>query len=1268
MFITFEPCPDAHDIFKRFGKVFEQTYTRFLDLKKAEEQVREAQLEAALERVRSRSMAMHKSDEIAEVASVLFHQLQQLNIPALRRCLIGIVDETSATLHSWYTSMQGDSSHRIITYPIRGHPVIEAKIKGWRQQKPFSIELSGDELEDLLQYSVSHGFEYPKGEVAATHMVQNHAPFTYGYLEVATHGPISDQDFELLQRFARVFEQTYTRFLDLQKAEALAREAEIQLVLERIRARTMAMHRSEELAETAAVLFQQFNELGVTPERMNIGIMKEDEKIIEFWSTEQGGKKINQLFKTSIEERTTISKLYKAWKSGKKSMVIELSGRELGDWLHYLKNEIGLPFRVELVQDKRYHSTAFFTHGMLLMSTPEPLATETLSLLPRFANVFEQTYTRFLDLQKAEAQVREAQIEAGLERVRAKSMAMHHTSELQEVVNTVAEQLQLLEMDINGGVFITINKEVDEDLCFWGSFGVASSYVQKTCIPFLDRPIITVLRDAIKKGNGFYVEEYTRQEKMEFFKYLFKHPPFNSISEARKKELLSREGGYARSIAVSHYTSIFMINDYGKRFSDGDNDILKRFGKVFEQSYVRFLDLQKAEAQAREAQIEAALERVRAQSMAMHLSQDLQLVVNTVIKQLQKLKITLDTTNIIIFNRDDRTCNFWTGSNSTGKLLVSSWEVPYIDYLWLKDIAHAFETGQEVFTSCYSGDQKKTIFDYLLTSSGFKDLPDDRKKFILDSPVFTPMAAIVKDIAIQVVSYSRKTFFPEEIEIIKRFAKVFEQTYTRFLDLQKAEAREKEAIKQSSLDRVRAEIASMRTSDDLQRITPLIWRELTTLGVPFFRCGVFIVDEDNEKISVYLSTPSGEPLAAWHSEYDRLPLFRATVDHWKKQKVYREEWDKKQFIQFTQSLIDQGMIDSPTRYQAGKDAPEYLALQMIPFEQGMLYVGSAEKLGEEQLAMVRALAEAFSVAYARYEDFRKLEEAKGRVENTLKELRAAQTQLIHAEKMASLGELTAGIAHEIQNPLNFVNNFSEVSGDLIEDMEDRMINGNMEEVKAITEDIRQNLEKINHHGKRASDIVKGMLQHSRTSSGQKEPTDINLLADEYLRLAYHGLRAKDKSFNSDFKTDLDETLPKIKVIPQEIGRVLLNLINNAFYAVSEKQKIAKKDYKPIVTLTTRRTSPLPTGQAGTGGPAPPKGGGQGEENVQISIKDNGPGIPEPIQDKIFQPFFTTKPTGQGTGLGLSLSYDIITKGHHGTLEVETQEGYGTEFIIALPIN
>jgi signal transduction histidine kinase len=303
---------------------------------------------------------------------------------------------------------------------------------------------------------------------------------------------------------------------------------------------------------------------------------------------------------------------------------------------------------------------------------------------------------------------------------------------------------------------------------------------------------------------------------------------------------------------------------------------------------------------------------------------------------------------------------------------------------------------------------------------------------------------------------------------------------------------------------------------------------------------------------------------------------------------------------------------------------------------GLLLAGIA-------ISIHRTLKQRVIVAERERTRVRELAQAK-EIEKAYLELKTTQAQLIQSEKMASLGELTAGIAHEIQNPLNFINNFSEVNKELLAEMNDEIDKQHYDEVKNIAKDVIDNQEKINHHGKRADAIVKGMLQHSQSSIGAKEPTDINALADEYMRLAYHGLRAKDKSFNATLKTDFDKSIGKINIIPQDIGRVMLNLINNAFYAVDDKNKQHPKGYEPTVIVHTKNM----------------------HDKVSISVKDNGNGIPQKVLDKIFQPFFTTKPTGQGTGLGLSLSYDIV-KAHGGEIKVDTKEGEFTEFVIHLPI-
>ena len=367
----------------------------------------------------------------------------------------------------------------------------------------------------------------------------------------------------------------------------------------------------------------------------------------------------------------------------------------------------------------------------------------------------------------------------------------------------------------------------------------------------------------------------------------------------------------------------------------------------------------------------------------------------------------------------------------------------------------------------------------------------------------------------------------------------------------------------------------------------------------------------------------------------------------------------------TQYFEKRGMVDSAFRYQkiliAAKDSL-FSQEKTSTFQNLSFAEHQRQQDIQEQRAAYRAsirfylliavivflLAMAF--VFWRNSNQRKvanllLQKQKEEIQNTLGELKTTQNQLVQSAKMASLGELTAGIAHEIQNPLNFVNNFSEVNQEMISELKGELKNGNIGEALSIVDDIEQNESKINHHGKRADFIVKGMLEHSRTSTGERQTTNINILADEFLKLSYHGLRAKDKSFNANLVTNFGNNLPKANIVQQDIGRVLINLFSNAFYAVNQKTKTAGADYKPTVEVST-------TSNNGT---------------VEIIVKDNGTGIPEDIREKIMQPFFTTKPTGEGTGLGLSLSYDIVVKGHGGSIDVNSKRGEGAEFTITLPV-
>ena len=464
-----------------------------------------------------------------------------------------------------------------------------------------------------------------------------------------------------------------------------------------------------------------------------------------------------------------------------------------------------------------------------------------------------------------------------------------------------------------------------------------------------------------------------------------------------------------------------------------------------------------------------------------------------------------------------------------------------------------------------------------------------------------------------------------------------------------------EASRQASLDRIRAEIASMRSAEDLQQITPLIWDELKNLNIPFIRCGVFIMDEEKKIIHTYLSTPKGDSIAVLHLPFEGISLAENALASWRDQKIYLAHWNEEDFTKWAENLIKLGFIQSKEKYEAG-DAPENLELHFLPFKQGMLYIGNSSPLSDESLDLGKSLSEAFSLAYDRYEDFNKLEISKRNVDAALKKLRATQQQLIQQEKLASLGQLTAGIAHEIKNPLNFVNNFSELSVELIEETKEELSavsdqlsaedRKKVHEALEILADIETNLRKIHEHGSRADSIVKSMLEHSRGGTGKLEPTDLNALVKEFVNLSFHGMRAGKNPINVDLNYELDETIGEVPLIAEDFSRVIVNLCNNAFDAMreklSEKGKGKSEKYTPklIVRIFTKNQATF------------------------IEIEDNALGIPDAIKDKILQPFFTTKKGTEGTGLGLSITNDII-KAHGGVLEVSTNQNEGTCFTIKL---
>jgi signal transduction histidine kinase/DNA-directed RNA polymerase subunit N (RpoN/RPB10) len=1100
----------------------------------------------------------------------------------------------------------------------------------------FSATLTGNELREYNQWRNAFvgAKRWDESDVALKESWYVQAAFfSKGMIGVSSDSPAPDETVKLLERFAKVFDSTYIRFNDLQKAESQAREAQIELGLERVRARAMAMQSSAELKEVVKTLFEELNHLDVNVQACLIATFDAATLDQRSWMIHL---KTNEPYVLLIpyNEQPFYQEMLKAWKERNANWAYMLEGETKIKWEDFLFADTDFRLLPQLVKEemqkpeKVFFAASYYTYGAIQSSSPSPFSKQSIDILQRFSKVFDSCYTRFLDLQKAEAQAKEAQIELGLERVRARAMAMQKSDELKELIGTVFSELTKLDLVLTRCVIMIYDSKT-LGITWWMANSEDPSNPMGLFVKYHTLPPHLAYIKAWKERelNWQYVLE--GKIKKEWDDFLFVETELSYLPDFVIAGMKAPDRVYLNA-SFNSFGNLTLATL--EPLSNEHADILLRFAKVFDLTYTRFNDLQKAEAQAKEAQIEASLERVRGKAMSMHSSRDLADTIDVFYHEMELLSVTPRRCGVGLMDKETHVVELSTmNTTEQGDSIEIIGKLKLTGHPVLEGIYDNWILQKEYHPVLKSNEIKK-YYQLIRPQISYPDYPTDTAQygyffFFNEGGVY---------------AWTEKELSEDELQIYRRFTSVLSLTYKRYKDLEKAEASAKEALKQSALDRIRADIASMRTVSDLDRITPLIWNELTILGVPFIRCGVFIMDDEQQQIHTFLSTPEGKGIAAFHLPYNTPGNIAHVISHWYKKEIYTDHWDKEAFKDFAENLVQQGAMKSSEQYLQTMPAGGF-DLHFVPFQQGMLYVGNIAPLGAEEINLLQSIADAFSTAYARYQDFNKLEAAKKQVDNTLTELKQAQQQLVQSEKMASLGELTAGIAHEIQNPLNFVNNFSEVSNELIDEMNNELEKGEIEEAREIASDLKQNLEKINHHGKRADAIVKGMLQHSRKSTGQKEPTDINALADEYLRLSFHGLRAKDKNFNATIETDFDNSIGKINIIPQDIGRVLLNLFNNAFYAVNEQKNKNLISYEPKVFVHTQKC----------------------DGKIQISVRDNGNGIPKKILDKIFQPFFTTKPTGQGTGLGLSLSYDII-KAHGGEIKVESEEGEGSEFVIQLP--
>lgn len=1263
LFITYKPVPESHDIFIRFAKVFNQAYTRFLDLEKAENQAKEAKIESALERIRGQVASMRESSELLEI------------MVSMRKEFVNLGHEAHYFWHMrWLpesyekamTSGDGTQIGMVMSLPRQIHGDIQAVADWEKGSDPlFVLAMETEDAVDYVHKMITWGdFEKVDPQAPTLEDIRHIGGLTF-VMARTSHGEIGyslpgsvpnppQEDMDTLVRFARVFDLAYQRFEDLKKAEHQTRETQIELALERVRSRSMAMQKSEELQEVIQVVFEQFVSLDILVEHTGFILDYKDREDMFIWLADKNGvpsqitlpyfdcphwnsfletKKNGGNFFTNLHSFEEKNKFYN-------DLFELIPGAEEGLRKIYLSYP-GLAISTVLLDNIGLYIENFES---------KPFTQEENAILMRFGKVFQQTYTRFLDLKRAEAQAKEAQIESSLERVRAQTMAMHNSQDIGKCIVMMFEELTALGVNEKTRFGIGILNHENENNQLWTASKIGAEF--KLHIGHLEmswHPLLKSARKAWKEQIPLHTYVLEGEDLLNYYKMLNQAPDYKIQIPLEK--LPKREFHYGFVFEHGFFYAFSPIE-----FPADIIQIIHRFSSLFSQTYRRYLDLKRAEAQAREAQINLGVERVRAKALAMHNSSQILEVVDVLKNEMLGLEISGVVAATIYLKEEEDLIRMWDltsvqdttdGFQVTLDLKFKLSETHpkfFVRRIW-NNTAQYFIEKQDPkdmaitidWLRQYNAEEADNVAEFLATNTF---------EYLLHPTVKLANGKMSVDIL--------NTSPPTEMEsIMVKMGAAFDLAYKRFQDLQKAEAQVREAKIEAALEKIRSRTMAMQQSDELPEAANVLFNEVRKLGIPAWSCGYNILSEDLKSTTCWMSseneiqTPFRLPLTEHES---MLPWHQAILDQ---QEFFVYEQGGEDLVEHYRYLGELPEL-KPVFEQfdaAGISLPTFQVNHLGRFTHGFLLFITYERVPEAHDIFMR-FTKVFEQTYTRFLDLqqkeeqgKKLIEEKLRLERTLKDLQATQAQLIQSEKMASLGELTAGIAHEIQNPLNFVNNFSEVSSEMLEELIEEIENGDLEEVRAISEDIKENLHKINHHGKRADSIVKSMLDHSRSSSGEKSLTDLNALADEFLRLSYHGIRAKDKSFNSEFKLELDPELPKVNIIAKDVGRVILNLVNNAFYAVNEKAKASNGTYQPEVVLTSKKIF----------------------YGIELSVKDNGNGIPESAKEKIFQPFFTTKPTGSGTGLGLSLSYDIV-KAHGGDFRVQSAVGEGTEMTLFLPID
>ncbi|MBX2954634.1 MAG: nuclear transport factor 2 family protein [Cyclobacteriaceae bacterium] len=1010
-----EPSTDAIELQKRSAQVFDLAYRRFKDLQKVEVQAKEAQIEAALERVRSRSMAMHKSEELHDVAHLLYEQFKSLGETTIQ-FTIGIANEAEKLFDTSVTEWSGSGKAVFMKYkmPFSEPSLVNELFRAWQKNKPsVVIELKGVRLNKWVAYrnklsGIKVKADKPRIITAAF--------FSKGFIAFSKHEQSNAATVQLLERFTGVFNQTYTRFLDLQKAEVQAKEAQIEAALERVRSQTMAMHNSEDMGKCILKMFNELTGLGIHEgTRFGIGILNHENENNQLWTARKQGDEINMhIGSLDMNLHPLLKSARKAWKEQLPLHTYILKGEDLLSYYRMLNDapDYKILVPIEKLPEKEFHYGFVFEHGFFYAFTPREFQPDLIHIAQRFAKVFEQTYRRYLDLVKAETQAREAQIEAALERVRSRSLAMYKSDELREVLQLIFEQLWQLNFNIDSAQF-GLNYKESDDLNVWTAVP-GQPYPTLQHIPYFSNPVMDSAKQAKEMGLTFFSHIATREEKNKFFNHFFSH--IKTVPQDRQKYILDRPG-FARSVVFLDTVFLGIQNYSGTPYTDTENAVLRRFGKVFEQSYTRFLDLQKAEVQAREAQIEAALERVRSASLAMHHSEDLEKVVSVLSQRLVDLGFAFDGTLIFIFDKSKSNITLWIATVQLPAPLKVNlpYEADMMENPVLVDLWNAIVRKENNINRTYTGKVKDDYFRYVARYNR-ETISEELQQLHLKLSAWS-MSYVAKENAVLAIdSWSGHVVGENEFLILNRFAVVFEQAYTRFLDLQKAEVQAREAQIEAALERVRSRSMAMHNSADLSTVVFDMFTELVNLDAQLDRCLILIVNPHTLGITWYLTGKEGLLSDNGFLVQDNdHPSHKAYLEGWR---TRRKKWkyllageEKKNWDTF--GFSQTGLAQLPEFIKADMANVEAIHLTISSDSFGCLIASSLSPLADEHAAIVERFTLVFNQTYTRFLDLQKAEAQarEAQIEAALERVRAKAMAL---KKSGELKELIVIILKEFK--------------------------------------------------------------------------------------------------------------------------------------------------------------------------------------------------------------------------------------------------------------